>query len=592
MAIGLTLPSTSSLILSLLENYVPTVFSTILEPVWVILNRMLCLLLPFEELRRGNAKSAASIEAKYTSLPPQFVIWRALRSRHYVLASVCLVAVSTNILAVALSGLIIQDSTTVQLSAMTSQRLLPTWSGTSIQLSGVLSGAYFPHFYIAVSNLTSNTPLPPWVDRNYFYLPFEIPTLPVTTGSGIPMLLQGIHGSTTGFGVELSCFEMESDPNGTNTVAFEPSKDGSSVDFTTSHRLDNGTRVTCAGLDISNVSNEQEVGTNNFTTGPSALEVMNNMQALNGTDDEGFCSTLVVAGWVRLNPETSTQRVGNSSTFDGMLNSTFIGCKPQLTAATFDVYVDPNGRLLEATQTGNLLQGSAQYFYNTSNTTFFEQANNLVFPADASAFIWHNDSFTSDWINSLLGYTIHSNAFVNPLAPVPNSQNAISLFQGVYSQLFALLLGLNTHVFSDASEPVPVTLTVVAQEPRLFISPLMFKIAVVLLALQLIVAVLYYVCRPMPFLPRMPTSIASVVAYVSASHALDDFSPSDTKGKQEEEIRYAYGRYLGTDGETHVGIDRQRYVIPLQSQNPDARRRRKWGWRSQKDESKEPSTWI
>lgn len=65
------------------------IFSSLLEPFWAVLNRILCLLQPFEELKTGNAPSRLSIEAKYTSLPPQFAIWRALRARHFLLVAMC-----------------------------------------------------------------------------------------------------------------------------------------------------------------------------------------------------------------------------------------------------------------------------------------------------------------------------------------------------------------------------------------------------------------------------------------------------------------------------------------------------------------------
>lgn len=112
---GIRLPSRNPAVLSLVENYLPTVFATLLEPAWVLLNRMLCLLQPFDKLRRGNAEASASVKARYTSLPPQLVVWRAFRSGHILLAAVCVVALSTNILAVTLSAIIEERSTNLSL---------------------------------------------------------------------------------------------------------------------------------------------------------------------------------------------------------------------------------------------------------------------------------------------------------------------------------------------------------------------------------------------------------------------------------------------------------------------------------------------
>jgi hypothetical protein len=119
-------------VLSVIENYAPTVFATLVEPTWNVLNRYLCLLQPFEELRKGSAPASRSLKVKYTSVPPQLAVWRALRARHFLLAAMCVVAVSTNVLAVALSALISQGSTNVTLPYFSTRQLSPLFSGTSI----------------------------------------------------------------------------------------------------------------------------------------------------------------------------------------------------------------------------------------------------------------------------------------------------------------------------------------------------------------------------------------------------------------------------------------------------------------------------
>jgi hypothetical protein len=108
-----------------------------------------------------------------------------------------------------------------------------------------------------------------------------------------------------------------------------------------------------------------------------------------------------------------------------------------------------------------------------------------------------------------------------------------------------------------------------------------------LLCSQLVVAVFYYVYRPKRFLQRMPTSMASIVGFVLKSRVLAEFAE---KENPQDSHRYAYGRFIGTDGKTHVGIERQQFVVPLESKNPDVRRRRWFG--VGKLDEKEPRTWI
>ena len=75
--LGLPLPSGNPVVTNVVLNYVPVTFATLLESFWVLLNRSLCVLKPFEELRNGEAMASASVDLKYTSLPRPLVLLRA-----------------------------------------------------------------------------------------------------------------------------------------------------------------------------------------------------------------------------------------------------------------------------------------------------------------------------------------------------------------------------------------------------------------------------------------------------------------------------------------------------------------------------------
>lgn len=109
-------------------------------------------------------------------------------------------------------------------------------------------------------------------------------------------------------------------------------------------------------------------------------------------------------------------------------------------------------------------------------------------------------------------------------------------------------------------------------ETRLFVAPTIFRTTLTLLLLHFIVAVLYYDYRPGKYLPRLPTSIAAVISYVYASRALEDFGSWEAESKRRKR-RYAFGRFVGTDGKTHIGIERQDYIIPLETRNPGVKRK-------------------
>ena len=594
---GLPLPSNNSVILSMIENYLPTAFATFLEPVWVILNRLLCLLKPFEQLRMGNAKPTTSVQARYTSLPPQLVFWRALQSRHFLLAAVCIASVLTNLLAVTLSTLLNQNPTIVALNAVTSQDLTPQFNGTRIRADGVNSPAisYSDHFYVAMSNLTQNTTLPPWIDHRSFYLPFDLEAPAKASNSIGSITIQGFRGATTGFSAEATCSRLSSG-QGDDNFQFQASGDGLTANFSTSHLLPNGTVITCypstliAEINAANQGFKTTGFPISFPSGPVALEVMQTMYPADGIDDEGFCASLIVAGWVRaVATITSGSGTANATTsLDGDLSFTFLECRQKVQVAQFDVFVDPSGQIMDSNETSKYLDEQSLYLGNSSESSLLQESNSLIAPFHIGGFTWHNDSFTSDWMNALLGMVLNSAELVDPSVPAPDASKIAPLVEGLYEQLFAALLALNTHVFSETQKYATMPAQAIVVETRIFVSPIMFKLSVIVLSIHLIVAITYYTRRPKPFLPRMPTTIASIIGYVSASRALEDFQ---NKNGPPSDARYGYGRFIGTDGKSHVGIERQRYVIPLKSQNPDVKRR-KWGLRRRKENESQPRNWI
>lgn len=102
---GLPLPSTNNFVQNILENYIPTAIATLIEPLWVLINRLLCLLQPIEELQKCKAKAQDCMDLNYSSSPPQLVTFKALRARHIVLAAVCSEALLANILSIAFTDL-------------------------------------------------------------------------------------------------------------------------------------------------------------------------------------------------------------------------------------------------------------------------------------------------------------------------------------------------------------------------------------------------------------------------------------------------------------------------------------------------------
>jgi hypothetical protein len=325
------------------------------------------------------------------------------------------------------------------------------------------------------------------------------------------------------------------------------------------------------------------------------MEIMYTMLPRGDLDDGGFCETLLLAAWLRAestttnDPQTGAVLSSNLTLTD----STFIACTTKPRIAEFQVMTDPTGRLIHVNQTADFSGDSEAYFSaNMTQLTLMSQAIRFVAQPSVDMYWWHNDSIARDWLNSLMVIAQKSHNLVNPASPASDPGDVIPLLEGLYQTLFATLLTLNTHVFTENEIQNGVQADARVLVTRIFLSPAMFKLSVAILSLHLVVAILYYVYRPKLFLTHVPTSIGAIISYFPASREMEDFSDSSRKekGNQGKEQRYAYGRHIGTDGKTHIGIERHQNVVLLEVKNPEVKRRR-WGWRRSSDEH-EPRTWI
>jgi hypothetical protein len=171
----------------------------------VVLNRLLCVLKPFDEPTRGKAVPSRSIDVKYTSLPPQLVFWRALRSHHFLLAAVCVVSVLANVLAVSLSGLFNEAPTTSMTEVFSTYGLGTTFNGASFHnFTGEVS--YSDHLYVTLANVSAGTSLPPWTGPDFFFTPFNFDNstnidaqfTAITRGFGVQTVCDIVTDSSTG----------------------------------------------------------------------------------------------------------------------------------------------------------------------------------------------------------------------------------------------------------------------------------------------------------------------------------------------------------------------------------------------------------
>lgn len=574
LVLGLPLPSDNFLVQQLLLNYLPTSISTMIEPFWVLLNRLICLLQPFDQLRRGSAPPSTSLNLRYSSIPPQLVLWRALRAKHFLLAAVCGMALFANILTIALSGLFNQSFVYLSDGLLLRQLHVVT---TEPRITSHSTGFTMDNFYIVDSNITAGTPLPPWVTPDRYFVPFELPS-----PTDKPTRYQGI---TTALTAELQCEEMHNS-HGKHLLNLTLSDAATSFTIITSHYQPDGGILRCQAKQWNVEPAQVVVGGN--PEGIKAAEIVTTMVEYNDTGiaadvsaERAFCEKQILAGWIRSNitlevatPNNSTFRGTTSVAMDQMI----MVCQPRFSNATFEVTVDSLGAVLESRPAKSNLT-------IPNITDLFSVADNLtkgIAPIDSS--VWHNDTFATDWASYLIKQLAHSSAIVDPHARVPLFAPTATLFGEVYRRAFATLVSVST-VWSlpEASSNVTtntIPATAITGHWRVFMNPNMFKLAIIILSLDLAVAVWLYAARPKPFLPRLPTSLASVIATFAAGEVVRDLQTrmgpaqgATAVGVEEQMVhlqsqgqKFGYGKlFPGKDGRTHFGIERVPFFTPLQA---------------------------
>jgi hypothetical protein len=276
-----------------------------------------------------------------------------------------------------------------------------------------------------------------------------------------------------------------------------------------------------------------------------------------------------MAGWGR------TSKLAN----DGPLNASWIGCIPKLQVDLREVTVDLEGNLLSSAPLNTTI-GDQEQLFEPNATSLIESVHRVLDPYNAVAKwyltnpSWHNDSYPSDFSNYLMTQTTNSTAFLDPVLAPPSFEEAAPLLDMLYSKLFAIILANNIDkVMRPSNDTKVITGVSMRSETRIFVQEEMLVVAVVILGVFMLVTIALYIRRPWRILPRMPTTLASQMAFFAASHAMEDLA--ETSGMSEKERnsyikglkqRYGFGRFVGTDGKPHIGIEREPLVQVLTKQ--------------------------
>jgi hypothetical protein len=572
---------------NLLTEYLPTAIAALIEPMWIMINRLLCVLQPLEQMQGTGKAAPQSISLNYSSLPPQLTLIKAARNGHILLAAVCGMSLLTNLLATAFAGLFFRATLPLSHSTLFSPPFEPKFvsingsSGPSISSSKFngnfmnASGAYQEstgenHFLLSESNLTRNTSLPSWTDENAMYLPFR--------GSGSTALnAESTYlANTKYFTAEPRCrplsfgkdYHMHLWPIATEEWL-------SSFNVTVSSS--DGSQTTCYGTDHNDFIDyygyksyvrSKTSGGMSCRNGKTAAEMVTTlMPGPNATaEEEKICRTAVAIGWMRTTQQycdLPSPKNPKASSFKGFedaasKNTFFMLCQPAIRIGRATVLVDSTGVLQKratdfAADQDQAPQALDKYFSN-GTASVISQSNLFMFRTLKPW--WHNDTFASEFMHYFINRAEGSLRLTDPNKPLPTFADVEEPMKKAYTRLFAIWLGVNKELLflPETDTTKQVRGNIIAPEERiLFVTPL-FVISEIVLIIYIIVSIIIYLRRPGRYLTRMPTSIAAIIALFASSAAVKDLRGTSSIGNRERE------KYVDNVGCVHVGVEKVPFV--------------------------------
>ncbi|RSL69436.1 hypothetical protein CEP54_002302 [Fusarium duplospermum] len=522
-------------VLQILENYIPTIFATLIEPFWVLLNRLLCALQPFKDLWKGKAESSRSISTSYTSIPPQLVIWRAVKSGHFILVLVCSMALLANVLAVGLGSLFNEGPMIAEYSEDLTPAFASRFDNASVYgfpdflvHDLITTNQYADHYYVAMANLSSGTTLPPWVSKDYYFQRHKIDPSRVSKSRDVYNI------QARGFGARGNCTPT---PPQRLPVPKTVSQD-EDRDYLKVKESECGDLIDFAGR-------KMRAETFNRSSGVSAAEFCGTMGSSFGPVP---CGRTLILGWGR------TPKAEN---VNATVDASFMTCRPVFETAMFNLTVDMSGHVISYERTSKL-ETALDYAESESHSGIIFQTANHHWNQLAAQ--WHNDSTARDWMNYFTLVSTEFRSALDPDTPAPKPDKLVPVVEDIYRRVFAILLSLNEQLFDHSEEQKPTTAIRRTQETRIFMEDASFIMTMTVLAMNTIVAVIFY-SRAVPFvLPRMPTTLGSVMAYLAPSR-LTSHAFGNVPGNSGRTL--SFGRYIGRDGQVHIGIEMDPHVVPV-----------------------------
>ena len=470
--------------------------------------------------------------------------------------------ITANFLAVALGGIFDRSS-----QLLTSDIMVTYPFTTSINTEiprgdlGTSAEEWGEHWMVVNSNVIEGTDLPPWVTDEFYFLPFEWEQsgnksdlrTSITQGYGGNLTCQLPAGNTLQQITQMSEWRNVMTTFGINVTV--PISDGGSV----------------------GCSEEQQLSSGLLKTGthPFAAEWVWHLSAADRNDQRAVqaCSSLILASWGRGEADilvVKQDQVSSSRKVTATMKSnTTIICSQQISTGEFRVTVDGAGRVKRSQLIGELRYDDPRIFNaSTSAGNFTAQLVGLLIEPRSHSGIMHNDD-SSHSFSQFIGEHLINKTLSDPATPSPSFEDAQLALSKFYKLFFTILLAQNhDRIFVPAGKVRRSAIgKLESLKPRMSMDPAMFYIAVAILGFQLIAGVIIFASTPRRFLPRFPYNLVSEISFFHSSSALSDVAGTAnmSSAMRSRHLRrlggtYGYGRFRGSDGKSHVGIERMSLI--------------------------------
>lgn len=561
---GLGLPHGSDFVQQLLLNFLPTTTATLLAVYLTLLCRLYSFIKPMHDLFDGCATARSTLLVKYTSTPPHLLFIEAFRARHYLLAIISIAALLSNVLTVTTASMFVLRQTdndlTIYPTPLHEANVIDSITQSTDALNGALPGSSDSDaIYSNIANMSDFTPLPTWTTDAYGFLPVRIPE----QHSGEQAQYYTIQ--SLGYGADLQCRDLQEPPDGfAGNIIFQ--NNGTTFQLWANFTNNNGSAKRC----VFDTGYENEAARFNLTklsNSVAALEISNTMKLWNGSVPvvEEFCANQIVKGWLRARMATVA---ANANTLGLDYNATIVVCEPRIKTRQFSLNITYNGDISSAQplEPDNYLLPPSVNLSATLTTSLVMARDSYHVPE------WHNDTVARDWSNYLYQLYLGDRQWLDATLPSPTVEEASRVVSNMFSRIFAVQLFLDRDKLQPAATNLTATDTsqnsaarAIVSTRKIFMSDINFFISIAILVLDLVVILVFRLTLPKPFLPRMPFTIASQIAFFAGSHVIDDVvrAGGDFKELDKKGYRYAYGQYIGKDGWLHTGIERDQFVTKL-----------------------------